>query len=62
MSERKAGDERSARGASRKSAGLEDDVATVKMTPSATKRKEDMRNESTGITVGDSTHTLADVR
>jgi hypothetical protein len=63
MSEQKASDAADkARGAARRSSGLEDDVAIVKTTPSATKRKEDMRNESTGITVGDSAHTLADVR
>lgn len=50
------------RSAARRSSGLEEDVAIVKTTPSATKRKEDMRNESTGISVGDSAHTLADVR
>jgi hypothetical protein len=34
--------------------------ATTIVTISA-KKKEEMRNESTGITVGDSSHTLADV-
>lgn len=48
-------------GAARRASGLEEDVAIVKTTPSATKRREEMRNESTGITVGDSAHTLADV-
>ncbi|GAB9471537.1 Glycogen synthase kinase-3 beta [Globisporangium polare] len=37
-----------------------DEIATVQTTASTTKKKEEMRNESTGITVGDSSHTLAD--
>lgn len=41
---------------------VDDEIATVQTTASTTKKKEDMRNESTGITVGDSTHTLSDVR
>ena len=40
---------------------LDDEIATVQTTASATKKREDMRNESTGITVGDSAHMLADV-
>ncbi|RLN90406.1 hypothetical protein BBJ28_00007719 [Nothophytophthora sp. Chile5] len=39
---------------------VDDEIATVTTTVSTTKKKEDMRNESTGITVGDSAHTLSD--
>ncbi|KAK1930994.1 Glycogen synthase kinase-3 beta [Phytophthora citrophthora] len=39
---------------------VDDEIATVQTTASTTKKKEDMRNESTGITVGDSAHTLSD--
>ncbi|KAI9923207.1 hypothetical protein PsorP6_002278 [Peronosclerospora sorghi] len=39
---------------------VEDEIETVQTTASTTKKKEDMRNESTGITVGDSIHTLSD--
>lgn len=39
-----------------------DEAAAVRMTATAAKKKEEMRNESTGISVGDSSHTLADVR
>jgi hypothetical protein len=49
-----------------KAAGVQlsadEEIATVQTTASTTKKKEDMRNESTGITVGDSAHTLSDVR
>lgn len=44
------------------STAVTDEIATVRTTASTTKKKEEMRNESTGITVGDSSHTLADVR
>ncbi|KAG1701561.1 Glycogen synthase kinase-3 beta [Phytophthora capsici] len=39
---------------------VDEEIATVQTTASTTKKKEDMRNESTGITVGDSAHTLSD--
>ncbi|KAF1792041.1 Protein kinase, ATP binding site [Phytophthora cactorum] len=39
---------------------VDDEIATVQTTASTTKKKEDLRNESTGISVGDSAHTLSD--
>ncbi|KAG7394291.1 Glycogen synthase kinase-3 beta [Phytophthora boehmeriae] len=39
---------------------VDEEIATVTTTASKTKKKEEMRNESTGITVGDSEHTLSD--
>ncbi|CAI5700989.1 hypothetical protein KXD40_001165 [Peronospora effusa] len=38
----------------------DDEIAIVQTTASATKKREDMRNESTGIIVGDSAHMLSD--
>jgi hypothetical protein len=37
-------------------------VATTTTTTTSKSKKDEMRNDATGITVGDSTHTLADVR
>ncbi|TDH65930.1 hypothetical protein CCR75_008434 [Bremia lactucae] len=39
---------------------VDEEITTVQTTMSITKSKEDMRNESTGISVGDSSHTLSD--
>ncbi|TYZ59676.1 hypothetical protein PybrP1_011337 [[Pythium] brassicae (nom. inval.)] len=39
-----------------------DEAAAARTTATVSKKKEEMRNESTGISVGDSSHTLADVQ
>ncbi|CAH0479741.1 unnamed protein product [Peronospora belbahrii] len=53
-------DEKTSKDSTHLQVNINDEIATVQTTTCATKKKEDMRNESTGITVGDSTHTFSD--